>query len=115
MSTEKLKLTPTQELILDVLAARFRTGEILWTFGSRSRKAAEGLRDLGLVALMHGVVERTYRASLTKAGQDLVIAAEYTSPLDRAREKAYDEGWRHGLAFTAGREDYIHNPYRSAS
>jgi len=111
---DEVALTPTEELILDVLAARFRTGESVWTFGSRTHAAAASLERKGLVALMAGQVERTYRASLTITGQKLCTSDTYSSPIDQAREKAYDEGWQHGMNFAAGKEDFMHNPYRTA-
>lgn len=77
-----MKLTPTEDLLIEVLAARFRLGERLWTFDTSTRKAALKLESKGLINLMHGIVEKTYRASLTEAGKALVIDASYSSPLE---------------------------------
>lgn len=68
---------------MDVLAARLRTGEHLWTFSSRHTKAAETLETRGLVNVMSGAVEHTIRVSLTGAGQKLVAGSTYTSPLEK--------------------------------
>ncbi|BDZ52537.1 hypothetical protein GCM10025867_47780 (plasmid) [Frondihabitans sucicola] len=60
------RLTPTQDLIMETLAARYRTGEHLWTFASTHQKQADGLADMGLIHVMHGITERSFRASLTE-------------------------------------------------
>lgn len=86
-------LTPTQQLILDGLAARHRLGERVWPFSTRLRPALDALESAGLITLMHGNVERTVRASLTEAGQAAVLAPGYTPPnggIERLR-KALDD------------------------
>ncbi len=77
--------TPTQDLILEVLAARYRLGEMLWTFDSRHRKAIGDLSERGLVNEMHGVVEKTIRASLTSVGVSHIISDGYVPPRDTMR------------------------------
>lgn len=72
------KLTPTQDLILDVLAGRYRLGDTLWTFDSRLSPAIDGLSDLGLVQPMHGTVHKTVRASLTEAGIAASMINDFT-------------------------------------
>lgn len=62
------KMTPTQELILEVLIARTRLGETLWTFSSVHRPALSSLEERGLVFVMNGIVEKSVRASLTEKG-----------------------------------------------
>lgn len=118
--------TPTQDLILDVLAARFRLGENLWTFGSRLRKAATQLADHGLVFITHGITEKTIRVGLTEAGKAVTLMPNYSPPpiqkhitesqlrdgLDRsdgwahhastAERRAYFEGMRDTLRFALG-------------
>lgn len=61
-----LNLTPTEDLILDGLVARFRLGDTLWTFDSRNTAALRRLEEKNLVSTMHGVTENTVRASLTE-------------------------------------------------
>jgi hypothetical protein len=75
--------TPTQELILEVLAARHRLGEHLWTFDSRTRAAAEVLAKAGLIRVLDGSVEHTYRARLTEAGRAQQLIDDYESPPTR--------------------------------
>lgn len=86
MSTD---LTPTEELFLEVLAGRWRTGESLWTFSSsRSiRRAANQLQARGLIWQKHGQVECTFQAGLTEKGKEAVLDPSYTPPID-ARKSA---------------------------
>lgn len=62
-------LTPGEALVMEVLAARWRLGESLWTFDIRHGRWLDSLADKGLVQPMHGVVEKTLRAALTDAGK----------------------------------------------
>lgn len=73
-----MKLTPTEELILDVLAARYRLGETLWTFSSRHSKALDSLEAKKLISGMHGITENTLRASLTELGKKYALSSTYT-------------------------------------
>jgi len=90
-------LTPTEELIGDVLAARARTGETLWTFDSRLTKQVLHLEEMGLVNVTHGIVEKTLRASLTELGKIRFISESYVPPMDnggaRARHVRNAEGF----------------------
>lgn len=65
---------------MEVLAARYRTGDLLWTFDKKHYKSLEALASLGLVKTMHGIVENTVRASLTDAGVEMYISENYTPP-----------------------------------
>ena len=60
-----LALTPTEDLILDVLVARFRLGDTLWTFDSRNKRVLRAMEDKRLVNLLSPVVPRTVRAMFT--------------------------------------------------
>lgn len=75
-----IKLTPTQDLIMDLLVARYRLGESLWTLDSRVQKQAEALEAIGYIETMHGVVENTIRASLTEDGRKAYMSDSYTPP-----------------------------------
>lgn len=79
-SVEVDDLPPTQYLILDVLAARYRTGEQLWTFPSTLRPAIRALEAQGLVSSMHGITYKTVRVRLTDKGRAEVIKADYVPP-----------------------------------
>jgi hypothetical protein len=52
-------LPPTQYLVMEVLAARYRTGESCWTFPSRPTPAMRALEDIGAVRWKSGVVQNT--------------------------------------------------------
>lgn len=74
-------MTPTEELIGEVLAARLRLGETLWTFDTNVLPAAKRLEKAGLISTTHGIVEKTFRASLTEAGREHFLDAEYVAPV----------------------------------
>lgn len=62
--------TPTEELFMEVLAARYRLGEKIWPFSSKAAiyRAAAVLRDRGWITIDAGQTEGTFRASLTQQG-----------------------------------------------
>lgn len=70
MTLDVDKLPPTQYLILEVLAARHRTGEPFWTFP-----------NLGLITTMSSPAPRTYRAKLTDQGIATALSATYDVPV----------------------------------
>lgn len=74
MTKSEYSLTPSEELVLEVLVARHRLGETLWTFDARLTKQIESLADLGYVMPMNGVVEKTVRASLTPVGIKILVS-----------------------------------------
>ena len=74
-------MTPTQDLLLEVLAARIRMGERFWTFDKRHAKALNQLADKGLVNVMHGIVQGTVRAALTKKGMAEYLDENYVPPV----------------------------------
>jgi hypothetical protein len=80
------RLPPTQYMVLDVLAARYRLGEKIWTFPSRLSPAITALEQAGLVFGMHGIVGGTIRAGLTGAGRDAVLYPDYVPPVARECE-----------------------------
>lgn len=81
-------LTPTEELIGDVLAARARTGETMWTFDSRLTKQLLHLEALGLIGTTHGIIEKTVRAYLTEDGKARFISDKYVPPMDKGGARA---------------------------
>lgn len=105
-------LPPTQDLILDVLAARLRCGERYWTFSSRLKAHLRALADAGLISWeptsAHGLV----RASLTDAGLAATLSPTYNTPVPTLAEGVDslpvtdDEYWawmrEHGLGHGAG-------------
>lgn len=79
------ELPPTQNLIMEVLAARHRLGEVLWPFPSNLAVPLRALEERGLVTVMHGNVQGTVRASLTATGSVQWLDASYFGELDRLR------------------------------
>lgn len=59
-------LTPTESLIVDLLIARLRMGEMMWTFTDEHTRALRRLDKKGIITLDSGPIEKTYRASLTQ-------------------------------------------------
>lgn len=80
-TTSSENLPPTQYLILEVLAARYRCGETLWTFESRLGSHLRALESAGLIHLANGVEAKTMRAGLTEAGKDACLSLSYNLPV----------------------------------
>lgn len=80
MTVETDDLPPTQYLILEVLAARYRTGETHWTFPAKLRPQMEALERLGLIGWKSGVEYGTVRAWFTDEGRAASISPTYVSP-----------------------------------
>jgi DNA-binding MarR family transcriptional regulator len=91
MQSEELdKLPPTQYLVLEVLGARYRLGETMWTFPTSCTKAVAELEKLGLVTSMHGVTEHTFRVSLTEIAIGAMLSGTYLPPaFERERKAAF--------------------------
>lgn len=80
MSVDVDRLPPVSYLILEVLAARHRLGEQLWTFPSRLRPHLQRLSSQGLIGCKHGVAEGSMQAWLTANGREAALSATYTPP-----------------------------------
>ncbi len=85
-------LPPTQQLVLEVLAARARLGEHTWTFTNRVRPALAALEQAGLLWQERAPVPGHRLAGLTGRGRDAVLSAGYAVP----GEIAVEWGSRHG-------------------
>ena len=83
----KREFTPTEDLVLEVLIARWRLGELLWTFDSQASPAIEKLADKGWVTSMHGITENTVRATLTSKAVAKWLVYDYIPPIARGNEK----------------------------
>lgn len=89
MSFDVDRLPATQYLILDVLAARHRTGEPFWTFPARMRRALEALTAAGMVTFYPH--DSRLRAELTAAGRDEVFNQGFLTPDQRENAQLRDE------------------------
>lgn len=56
---ETAQITPTENLMLEALAARRRLGERMWPFERRHRHVAERLAKRGAVGWKSGIVQDT--------------------------------------------------------
>lgn len=78
-----MNLPPTQHLLLDLLAARARLGEAVWTVPNTCQKAIDALADRGLVADKSAPVEGARLVWLTDAGRAEALSDDYVPPVDR--------------------------------
>lgn len=74
-------LTPTETLILELLIARFRLGERVWTLDSTVRKQVESLASKGYVGELNGIVPQTVRAMLTEEAIARYLSYDYVPPI----------------------------------
>lgn len=61
-------ITPTEYLMMEVLVARFRLGEVFWTFPKRLLPIARKLDARGFTFWSYGIAQDTIRVSLCAAG-----------------------------------------------
>lgn len=74
-------LTPTEYLVMEVLAARYRLGEDVWTFPSETVRAAKNLEAKGFVGWKSGVCENTLQLWLTDGGKaEMHLDRGYMTP-----------------------------------
>lgn len=78
-----MTLPPTQHLLLDLLAARTRLGEAVWTVPNTCQKAINALADRGLVTDRSAPVAGARLVWLTDAGRAEVLSGDYVPPVDR--------------------------------
>jgi len=94
MNTENL--TPTEDLLVDLLTARVRLGEQLWTVETRVRKSVESLNKRGVIDYKEGIVEHTLLIWFTADGYKKYITdSTYEVPMLRrlkpkTRQKVLD-------------------------
>lgn len=76
------ELPPTQYLIMEVLAARYRLGEQLWTFPRYLRASMEQLARRQLIGWRHGP-SADIQAWLTDKGREHSLLPDYVPPSQR--------------------------------
>jgi len=78
-----MSVTPTQDLVMELLVARHRLGHNIWTLTANPpvKRALVALEDLNLVNWKHGVVEQTYLAWLTDFGRETWMLPGYVAPI----------------------------------
>ena len=81
MDADTDELPPTQQLVLEVLAARARLGENAWTFANRVRPAIEALSRAGLLWWKSATIPSYCLAGLTDAGRAAALRVGYAAPV----------------------------------
>ncbi len=69
-----------EELAMEVLVARRRLGEAIWTFRAHHEPTLRRVEAKGWAFVMHGITEGTVRAGLTEKGASLFMSDTYTPP-----------------------------------
>lgn len=70
-------MTPSEILVMEVLAARWRLGEASWPFVKAHKRTLNRLEAAGLVSVQGGVVPHTYQVSLTEQGRKAYLTDRY--------------------------------------
>ena len=83
---EELKLTPSEDLVMETLAARRRLGNQVWTLEKRHSRTLKLLEEKGLVNFISGVDEKSVRASLTALGEEHYLDGQWKDPAISALE-----------------------------
>jgi len=92
-------VSPTAELVLEVLIARHRLGEPFWPFTTRVSRALDELASRGWVAHWDGPIPRTRNAKLTTVGRDRWLTPGYRpsgAPMPDDRSAVH--GWVSAVA-----------------
>lgn len=76
-------LTPSEELFIELLIARHRLGECVWTFSNRQLRIARRLEEKGYIGSKGGVTEGNFRAWLTDDAKKVLLAYPYVAPVIR--------------------------------
>lgn len=82
MAVSEHDLTPTEDLILELLVARHRLGEVVWPIkaNSTTTRAIQHLTDMGLVSYTSGPSMGYTLTSLTDEGVALYTQSSYKAP-----------------------------------
>lgn len=80
---DELELPLMQELIVEVLIARCRLGELLWPFPSSAGKSLKALADKGIIEYKSAPVEKHYNVWFTDAGKKRYLSFDYVPPILR--------------------------------
>ncbi len=83
-------LPPTQHLVMEVLVARWRTGERTWTFPTTCLPALRALEYLDLAWHKSGTVGGTRLAGLTDRGREAWLDPTYVPPFPQPATPSMD-------------------------
>jgi hypothetical protein len=85
-------LTPTEDLVLDVLLARLRTGENYWTFNSKLLPTLKKLEARNLIWYKAAGVENAYSVWMEDAAKKHYLGnSTYVSPIEKELKEAKEE------------------------
>lgn len=79
--------SPTEELILEVLAARYRLGENNWSFHKRFKSKIDFLAQRGYVNYKASSVENFLLVSFTDKGKEECLHYDYNPPILKKYKK----------------------------
>jgi hypothetical protein len=82
--TDTLPLT--QQLVMEVMAARYRLGENIWPFDRRAKNALAALSQAGYIGFKSGIVDHTFNVWLTDEGKAACMSATYKMPRPRVEQ-----------------------------
>lgn len=74
------RFMPTEELVLEVLTARYRLGEKSWTFNSNTSKALKKLEDKNLITWKNASDGESFLVFFTPLGKALMLSSKYYNP-----------------------------------
>jgi hypothetical protein len=74
-------LPPTQYLVMEVLAARYRLGHQAWTFPRVLRPAMNALEEKRLIWWKSGTAPASILAGLTTTGREHSLMPGYVPPI----------------------------------
>jgi hypothetical protein len=78
---DNVGLSPTETLILELLIARYRLGEVVWTLDSTVSKQVRSMARKGYVHELNGIVPKTVRARLTDDAVGKYLSFDYVPPI----------------------------------
>lgn len=82
---DKATISPIQELMLEVLAARYRLGEEQWTFSRRFLAAANSLCIMRLVEWKESKDKQHIEVRLAPVGKKMMLHPDYVPPILKER------------------------------
>lgn len=98
-----IDVTPTEDLVMEVLAARVRGGGSCWTFENTHLRTLRSLQAKGLLQYDSAPTAKAKRAYLTDLGRETYLFSGYTEPVTHLREQLAEQEARIETAAAARR------------
>jgi len=80
VTTSEGDLTPTEWLVLEVLAARYRLGHSSWHFPNTLKSTLTRLEERNLITFKSATIEQYQHVWLTEDGRSEALWEGYTQP-----------------------------------